>query len=113
MKDKVEKEEEPAIIYLDLSTGVEDVEMEEESILEALTGSEFRYIITEYLFNNLVEAIEKGRDSFIAFRLSQQDEDYILEKKQYKNLLNTILSMAEEDEEYTKCAAIQKLIKAL
>ena len=113
MKDKVEQEKEPGIIYLDLSTEDADEEMEEESILEALTGSEFRHVITEHLYSNLVEAIKKGRDSFIAFRLSQQDEDYILEKKQYKNLLNTILSMAEEDEEYTKCAAIQKLIKAL
>ena len=113
MKDKVEKEEEPAIIYLDLSAGVEDVEMEEESILEALTGSEFRHVITEHLYSNLVEAIKKEKNSFIAFRLEQQSEDYILEKKHYKNLLNTILSMAEEDEEYTKCATIQKLIKAL
>jgi hypothetical protein len=113
MKDKIEREEEPGIIHLDLVTGVEDREAEEESIIQALTSSEFRYIITEYLFTNLTEAISIGKNSFIAFRLTHQDEDYILEKKQYKNLLNTILAMAEEDEEYTKCAAIQKLIKGL
>lgn len=113
MKDEIEREEETGIIYLDLTVEDGDEEMGEDSILEALTGPEFRYIITEYLFTNLVEAIDKGKNSFIAFRLPQQDEDYVLEKKQYKNLLNTILSMAEEDEEYTKCAAIKKLIEAL
>ncbi len=113
MKDKIEREEGTGIIYLDLITKDRDGEMDEDSVTDALTSPEFKYIITEYLFSNLVEAIEKDRDSFIAFRLSQQDEDYVLEKKQYKNLLNTILTMAEEDEEYTKCAAIQKLIKAL
>ena len=113
MENKAQREEESGIIYLDLSLVEEDPDTDDQSIIEALTGSEFRYVITEHLYDNLVEAIKKEKNSFIAFRLSQQDEDYILEKKQYKNLLNTILSMAEEDEEYTKCAAIQKLIKAL
>jgi len=113
MKDQIEREEETSIIYLDLTVEDGDEEMDEGSIIEVLTGPEFRYIITEHLFTNLVEAIDKGKNSFIAFRLAQQDKDYVLEKKQYKNLLNTILSMAEEDEEYTKCAAIKKLIEAL
>lgn len=113
MENKAEREEESGIIYLDLSLVEEDPDTDDQSIVEALTGSEFRYVITEHLYDNLVEAIKKEKNSFIAFRLAHQGEDYILEERQYKNLLKTILNMAEEDEDYMKCAAVKKLIETL
>ena len=113
MENKIEREEGSEIIYLDLSIVDEDPDVDEESIIEALTGPEFRYVVTEYLYDNLVKAIKKEKNSFIAFRLAQQGEDYILEERQYKNLLKTILNMAEEDEDYMKCAAVKKLIETL
>jgi len=112
-KTKAEREEESGIIYLDLSLVEEDPDTDDQSIVEALTGSEFRYVVTEHLYDNLVQAIKKEKNSFIAFRLAQQGEDYILEERQYKNLLKTILNMAEEDEDYMKCAAVKKLIETL
>lgn len=113
MENKAQREEESGIIYLDLGIADEDLDIDDQSIVEALTGSEFRYVITEYLYDNVVKAIKKEKNSFIAFRLAQQGEDYILEEKQYKNLLKTILNMAEEDEDYMKCAAVKKLIETL
>ncbi len=114
MQNKVEKEEDkPGIIYLDLTGEDELEELDQEGIETALTSPEFQHIITEHLFTNLVEAITQRKNSFIAFRLPKQEEDYILEENQYKNLLNTILKMAEGEEDYSKCAAIKKIIEAL
>tara|TARA_R110000787_G_scaffold270918_1_gene377977 strand:+ start:367 stop:714 length:348 start_codon:yes stop_codon:yes gene_type:complete len=115
MKDRIEKgqEDRPGIIYLDI-TGEDGLEeLTEDGIIEALTGSEFKSIITEHLFSHLEEAIKKEKNSFIAFRLPEQEEDYILEERQYKDLLNTILKMVEEEEDYKKCATIKKLIETL
>jgi len=113
MKDEIEREEETGIIYLDLTGEDELEELDQEGIETALTSPEFQYIITEHLFTNLVEAITQRKNSFIAFRVPKQEEDYILEENQYKNLLNTILKMAEREEDYNKCAAVKKLIEAL
>jgi hypothetical protein len=111
MKDKIEEEEN--IIYLDFSVEDEEDAVDEETILKSLQGSEFSHIISHHLFTNLVGAIKKGKERFIAFRVPEYEQDYIIEKKQYKNLLNTVLTMAEEDEDYTKCATIKKLIESL
>ena len=111
---EIEKnDDEIGIIHLDLIMSGEGEKEDEAAVLEALTGEEFRYVITEYLFSHLTEAIEKNKKSFVAFRLTQQEEDYVLEKKQYKKLLQTILAFTEEEEDYAKCATIKKLIDVL
>ena len=115
MEDSIEKgqEDRPGIIYLDI-TGEDGLEeLAEDDIIKNLTGSEFRSVITEHLFSHLVEAIEKEKNSFIAFRIPERGEDYILEEGQYKNLLKTVLKMEEEQEDYKKCATIKKLIETL
>ena len=108
---EIEKnDDEIGIIHLDLTVYGEDDKEDEASVREALTSDEFKYVITEYLFSHLVEAIEKNKKSFIAFRLPQQEQDYVLEKSQYKKVLQTILSFTEQEEDYDKCATIKKLI---
>ncbi len=107
------KDDEVGIIHLDLKVTGEDEKEDQASVLEALTSNEFKYIITEYLFSHLVEAIEKNKKSFVAFRLPQQEQDYVLEKTQYKKVLQTILSFTEQEEDYDKCAAIKKLIDTI
>lgn len=113
MKEIREERDGPGIIHLDLPVTGEDKKEDEANILEALTGEEFKHVITEHLFSHLVEAIEKNKKSFVAFRLPQQEQDYVLEKSQYKKVLQTILSFTELEENYDKCAAIKKLIDTI
>lgn len=113
MKEIREEKDEPGIIHLDLSVTGEDEKEDEANILEALTSEEFKHVINEFLFTHLVEAIEQNKKSFVAFRLSQQEQDYVIEKNQYKKLLGTILNFTEEAEDYAKCAAIKKLIDVI
>ena len=111
---EIEKEDdEIGIIHLDLIVTGEDEKEDKASVLEALTSDEFKYIITEYLFAHLTEAIEKNKKSFVAFRLPQQEQDYVLEKNQYKKVLQTILTFTEQEEDYSKCATIKTLIDTI
>lgn len=111
---EIEKnDDEIGIIHLDLTVLGEDDKEDEASVKEALTSDEFKYVITEYLYSHLVEAIEKNKKSFVAFRLPQQEQDYVLEKSQYKKVLQTILTFTEQEEDYDKCAAIKKLIDTI
>ena len=59
----------------------EDEKEDEAAVLEALTGEEFRYVITEYLFSHLTEAIEKNKKSFVAFRLTSAGRGLCFRKK--------------------------------
>ena len=70
MENKAEREEESGIIYLDLSLVEEDPDTDDQSIVEALTGSEFRYVITEHLYDNLVQG------SYCPFFLKQITKIY-------------------------------------
>ena len=62
---------------------------------------------------NIYLAIKNGKERFIAFRLPHHNQDYIVKKNQYKNLLNTMLRYAEEDEDYDRCVLIKKIIENL
>jgi hypothetical protein len=108
---EIEKQKkEPGVIHLDLAIGGEDERENEADILKVLNSVEFKHIITTYLYKHLSEAIKQNKKCFTGFRLLHQEQDYIIEKNQYKTLLNTILSLTEEEEDYAKCAAIKKLI---
>ena len=95
MKEIQKENEEPGVIHLDL------------------TSEEFKHIVKTYLFDHLSEAIKQNKKSFIGFRLLHQEQDYIIEKTQYKKLMSTILTFTEEDEDYAKCAEIKKLIDTI
>jgi len=105
------KEDTP-IIYLDIELlgGEEDQELR-DAVIESLNGDSFREVLTSTLYVNLLTAIEKGKDRFIAFRIPYHNQDYVIKKNQYRDLLYTMLRYAEEDEDYTKCGEIKKLIE--
>lgn len=112
--EEIQKEnEEPGVIHLELSIIGEDEKEDEASVTEALTSAEFKHIVTTYLLDHLSEAIKQNKKSFIGFRLLHQEQDYIIEKTQYKKLLSTILTFTEEAEDYAKCATIKKLIDTI
>tara|TARA_R110000803_G_C11949637_1_gene317548 strand:- start:932 stop:1273 length:342 start_codon:yes stop_codon:yes gene_type:complete len=113
MKEIQKDNEEPGVIHLDLTIVGEDEKEDEADVLKALTSEEFKHIVKTYLFDHLSEAIKQNKKSFIGFRLLHQEQDYIIEKTQYKKLMSTILTFTEEDEDYAKCAEIKKLIDTI
>ena len=59
------------------------------------------------------EAIELKKDEFSAFRLIHYNIDLIIDKKHYKNLLNTILNLFTQEEDYLKCIEVKNLIDSI
>lgn len=107
------KEEEETLIYLDIVMEDDDPDETKEAVRKSLSSESFREVITTLLYPNLLLAIKNGKERFIAFRLPHHNQDYIIKKNQYKNLLNTMLRYAEEDEDYDRCVLIKKIIENL
>ena len=105
--------EEESIIYLDIELLEEDSQEIRDAVRTSLHSEGFREVLTGTLYNNLILAIASGRDRFIAFRVPHHNQDYIIKKSQYRNLLNTMLRYAEEVEDYKKCSSIKKIAEKL
>lgn len=96
-----------------LEISFEDVEDMKDEFAGILQGENFTRIIKEDLYIRLQEVIEQKADTLIAFRLPSYDADLILEKEQYKKLLERISEIYQEEEDYLECGKIQKLIEEL
>jgi hypothetical protein len=99
-------------IFLEVYFDEED-ENVEETFNETLQSKEFQEIIKTEVLERVSEAISEDRAELVLFRLVFYNLDLAIEKKQYKKILNTILNIYEQEEDYLKCIEIKTLIDKL
>jgi hypothetical protein len=95
-------------IYLEVY--FEDEEDIEQSFLETLKTPEFKELLKIKVLERVTEAVNSKREELALFRMVYYGLDLIVEKKQFKKLLNTILTIYQQEEDYLKCVEIKNLI---
>lgn len=95
-------------IYLEVY--FEDEEDIEQSFLETLRTPEFKEIIKTKVFERVADAINNNREELALFRMVYYGLDLCLVRKEFKKMLNTILTIYQEEEDYLKCVEIKTLI---
>lgn len=95
-------------IYLEVY--FEDEEDIEQSFLETLRTPEFKEIIKTKVFERVADAINNNREELALFRMVYYGLDLCLARKEFKKILNTILTIYQEEEDYLKCVEIKTLI---
>ena len=88
----------------------EDEEDIEQSFLETLKTPEFKELVKTKVLERVTDAITNSREEIALFRMVYYGLDLIVEKKQFKKLLNTILTIYQQEEDYLKCVEIKNLI---
>lgn len=100
-----------APIYLEVYFDEEeDIQANFEEILRS---EQFRGILRNDVYEKVADAIKDNKEEFILFRMVYYGLDLVIEKKYYKKLLNTILTIYEQEEDYLKCIEIKNLIDTL
>jgi hypothetical protein len=95
-------------IYLEVY--FEDEEDIEQSFAETLRTPEFKEVIKVKILERITDAINDGREELTLFRMVYYGLDLSVERKQFKKLLNTILTIYQHEEDYLKCVEIKNLI---
>ena len=95
-------------IYLEVY--FEDEEDIEQSFAETLKTPEFKEVVKIKILERITEAINDKREELVLFRMVYYGLDLSIERKQFKKLLNTILTIYQQEEDYLKCAEIKNLI---
>lgn len=95
-------------IYLEVY--FEDEEDIEQSFLETLRTPEFKEILKTKVFERVADAINNNREELALFRMVYYGLDLCLVRKEFKKMLNTILTIYQEEEDYLKCVEIKTLI---
>lgn len=95
-------------IYLEVY--FEDEEDIEQSFLETLRSPEFKEILKTKVLERVADAINNYREELTLFRMVYYGLDLCLVRKEFKKLLNTILTIYQEEEDYLKCVEIKTLI---
>ena len=95
-------------IYLEVY--FEDEEDIEQSFAETLRTPEFKEVIKVKILERIADAINTGKEELVLFRMVYYGLDLSIERKQFKKLLNTILTIYQQEEDYLKCAEIKNLI---
>jgi len=95
-------------IYLEVY--FEDEEDIEQSFLETLRTPEFKQILKTKVFERVADAINNNREELALFRMVYYGLDLCLVRKEFKKMLNTILTIYQEEEDYLKCVEIKTLI---
>jgi hypothetical protein len=95
-------------IYLEVY--FEDEEDIEQSFAETLRTPEFKEVIKVKILERIADAINIGKDKLVLFRMVYYGLDLSVERKQFKKLLNTILAIYQQEEDYLKCVEIKNLI---
>lgn len=98
-------------IYLEVY--FEDEDDIKESFEHTLNTSEFKEVLKVKVLERVSEAVNLNKEELILFRMVFYGLDLIVEKKQYSRLLNTILNIYQQEEDYLKCAEIKNLIDKL
>ncbi len=60
-----------------------------------------------------VQVTEEEKEEYPLFRLVHYEVDFVLDKKEYKKILKTILNLYEQEEDYLKCVEIKNVIDKL
>jgi len=95
-------------IYLEIY--FEDSEDLDQDLAELFGSSDFKNQIKTELLERLEEAIKEKRNKLSLFRLVFYGVDLVVKKSQYKKLLNKVLEVYQEEEDYLKCVEIKNLI---
>ena len=95
-------------IYLEVY--FDDEEDIEQSFLQTLKTSEFKEILKTKVLERVADAITNHREEIVLFRMVCYGLDLCLVRKEFKKLLNTILAIYQEEEDYLKCVEIKTLI---
>lgn len=95
-------------IYLEVY--FEDEEDIEQSFLETLRTPEFKEIIKTKVFERIADAVINNKEELTLFRMVYYGLDLCLVRKEFKKMLNTILTIYQEEEDYLKCVEIKTLI---
>jgi hypothetical protein len=95
-------------IYLEVY--FEDEEDIEASFLETLRTPEFKEILKTKVLDRVADAVLNNREELALFRMVFYGLDLCLVRKEFKKLLNTILTIYQEEEDYLKCVEIKTLI---
>jgi len=95
-------------IYLEIL--FEDPEDLNQDLGEIFNNSDFKEKLKTELFDRLKIAIEEKRTKLTLFRLTYYGVDLSVKKNQYKKLLNKVLEIYQEEEDYLKCVEIKNLI---
>ena len=98
-------------IYLEVY--FEDEEDIEQSFLETLRTPEFKEIIKTKVFERVADAVINNKEELTLFRMVYYSLDLCLVRKEFKKLLNTILTIYQQEEDYLKCVEIKTLIDKL
>ena len=96
-------------IYLEVY--FEDEEDIEQSFLETLRAPQFKELLKTKVLDRVAEAVTNHREEMILFRMVYYGLDLCLVRKEFKKLLNTILTIYQEEEDYLKCVEIKTLIE--
>ena len=95
-------------IYLEVY--FEDEEDIEQSFLETLRTPEFKEIIKTKVFERVADAVKNNKEELTLFRMGYYGLDLCLVRTEFKKILNTILTIYQQEEDYLKCAEIKSLI---
>ena len=95
-------------IYLEVY--FEDEEDIEQSFLETLRTPEFKEIIKTKVFERVADAVINNKEELTLFRMVYYGLDLCLGRKEFKKILNTILTIYQQEEDYLKCVEIKTLI---
>jgi len=100
-------------IPIHLEVYFEEEEDIKDQFYDTLQSPEFQTIIKTEVLERVSEAVLTSRPELSLFRLVYYNLDLAIEKKQYKKILNTILNIYEQEEDYLKCIEIKALIDRL
>lgn len=98
-------------IYLEVY--FEDEEDIEQSFLETLRTPEFKEILKTRVYDRVADAVINHKEELALFRMVYYGLDLCLVRKEFKKLLNTILTIYQEEEDYLKCVEIKTIIEKI
>jgi len=98
-------------IYLEVY--FEDEEDIEQSFLETLRTPEFKEILKTRVYDRVADAVINHKEELVLFRMVYYGLDLCLVRKEFKKLLNTILTIYQEEEDYLKCVEIKTIIEKI
>ena len=100
-------------IPIHLEIFFDDPEDINEDLGELFNNSEFKDKVKTELLERLEVAIKEKRTKLNLFRLAYYGVDLVVKKNQYKKLLNKVLELYQEEEDYLKCVEIKNLIEQI
>jgi 23S rRNA C2498 (ribose-2'-O)-methylase RlmM len=90
---------------------IELVIYEQEQINSLKESVEFKTFIFKHVLISIKDAIKNKLNEAKILNVVNFNYTLIINKTQFKDILNTILKLYEEQEEYLECKEITKLIK--